>query len=40
MVYMIELFFQAKAELIKEFEAKLQNVEFGVGPSTKAEFEQ
>ncbi|XP_022179419.1 1-phosphatidylinositol 4,5-bisphosphate phosphodiesterase classes I and II [Myzus persicae] len=31
---------KAKAELIKEFEAKIQNVEFGVGPSIKTEFKQ
>lgn len=31
---------KTKAELIKEFEAKLQNVEFGVGPSTTTEFKQ
>lgn len=37
---MIKLIFQAKAELVNEFEAKLQNVEFGVGPSTKTEFKQ
>ncbi|XP_025195692.1 1-phosphatidylinositol 4,5-bisphosphate phosphodiesterase classes I and II [Melanaphis sacchari] len=31
---------KTKAELIKELEAKLQNVEFGVGPSTKSEIKQ
>lgn len=35
---MWKFFFQKKAELVKEYEEKLQNIEFGLGQSPKTEF--